>query len=80
MSPSHARSSSVPHAVLPTVIPTAQSNDSEATKAYIEQVRLLILGMEQRLKNREERLAKTVAAAEAEGARYEEARKLALAQ
>jgi len=45
---------------------------SQATLAHIEQVRLLILGMEQRLQLREEKLEKTVEAAQAQGARLEE--------
>lgn len=79
MSPAHARSNSVPQAVLQPTFPNAQSSDAESTKAYLDQVRLLILGMEQRLKDREEKLAKAVETAETEGARYEEARRKALA-
>ncbi|KAH9854287.1 hypothetical protein C2E23DRAFT_817995 [Lenzites betulinus] len=52
---------------------------AEATMAYIEQVKLLILGMEQRLQTREDKLVKHIERAEAEGARYDEARKQALA-
>ncbi|OCH92973.1 hypothetical protein OBBRIDRAFT_386576 [Obba rivulosa] len=48
---------------------------SEATLAHIEQVRLLIIGMEQRLKAREDKLAKNIERAEAEGTRFEEIRK-----
>ncbi|KAI0728362.1 hypothetical protein C8Q72DRAFT_779977 [Fomitopsis betulina] len=44
----------------------------EGTMAHIEQVRLLILGMEQRLQSREEKLVKTIQRAEAEGARFEQ--------
>ncbi|KAI0368925.1 hypothetical protein BV20DRAFT_968732 [Pilatotrama ljubarskyi] len=50
----------------------------DATMAYIEQVKLLILGMEQRLQSREDKLVKHIERAEAEGARYEEVRKQAL--
>ena len=39
--------------------------------AQIEQVRMLILGMEQRLQVREEKLIKTVGRAEDEGRRFE---------
>ena len=39
--------------------------------AQIEQVRMLILGMEQRLQVREEKLIKTVERAEDEGRRFE---------
>ncbi|KAI0829037.1 hypothetical protein BC628DRAFT_1192608 [Trametes gibbosa] len=52
---------------------------AEATMAYIEQVKLLVLGMEQRLQTREDKLVKHIERAEAEGARYDEARKQALA-
>ncbi|KAI0640137.1 hypothetical protein C8Q77DRAFT_1226275 [Trametes polyzona] len=51
---------------------------AEATMAYIEQVKLLILGMEQRLQTREDKLVKHIERAEAESARYDEARKQAL--
>ena len=51
----------------------------EATKAYLEQVRLTILGMEQRMQSREEKLAKHIERAEAEGARFEEVCRQALA-
>lgn len=79
MSPIHARSSSVPQVIMPSAIPMGKSSDAESAKAYVEQVRLLILGMEQRLKTREEKLAKAVEAAEVEGGRYEEARRQSLA-
>ena len=69
MSPGHTRSGSIQK-----VPPPAQStsSDAEATKAYMEQVRLLVLGMEQRLQAREEKLMKTVENAEAQGAKYDE--------
>ncbi|KAG1797972.1 uncharacterized protein BJ212DRAFT_267992 [Suillus subaureus] len=38
----------------------------EATLSQVEQIRLLVLGMEQRLQNREEKLAKTIEHAEAQ--------------
>ncbi|KAG1763224.1 hypothetical protein EDD22DRAFT_887879 [Suillus occidentalis] len=38
----------------------------EATLTQVEQIRLLVLGMEQRLQNREEKLAKTIEHAEAQ--------------
>lgn len=57
----------------------ASPADSEANKAFIEQVRLLVLGMEQRLQNREEKLLKDIEKAEGEGAKFEEMkRKLAI--
>ena len=42
MSPSHTRSGSIPK-------PANAPADSDAQKAFVEQVRLLVLGMEQRL-------------------------------
>lgn len=39
--------------------------------AQIEQIRMLVLGMDQRLDAREERLAKTLERAENEGKRFE---------
>ncbi|KAF9528147.1 hypothetical protein CPB83DRAFT_907075 [Crepidotus variabilis] len=44
-----------------------------AQRAHLEQLRMLILGMEQRLEVREEKLVKVVEKAEAEGKRYEAA-------
>ena len=52
-----------------------QWKEKEANKSYIEQVRLLIIGMEQRLQDREERLLKNIERAEAEGKRFEDAKK-----
>lgn len=48
----------------------------EGTMAHIEQVRLLILGMEQRLQSREEKLVKTIQRAEAEGTRFEQSKQV----
>lgn len=53
--------------------------DSQATMAHVEQVRLLILGMEQRLQAREDKLAKSIEKAELEGERFEAMRKQVLA-
>ncbi|KXN86001.1 hypothetical protein AN958_10611 [Leucoagaricus sp. SymC.cos] len=52
--------------------PTA---DTQQTLAHIEQVRLLILGMEQRLQTREDKLVKTLERAEGEGRRFDQQRK-----
>lgn len=49
--------------------PALQSRD--ATLAHIESIRLLVLGMEQRLQTREEKLVKTVEKAENEGKKFE---------
>jgi len=49
--------------------------DRQQALAHIEQVRLLILGMEQRLQTREEKLVKTLERAEGEGRRFDELRK-----
>ncbi|KAG6853034.1 hypothetical protein C0991_007326 [Blastosporella zonata] len=55
---------------------TASSNSSPLESgdmaARVEQVRMLILGMEQRLQVREEKLAKTIERAETEGHKFEE--------
>ncbi|KZT73413.1 hypothetical protein DAEQUDRAFT_743232 [Daedalea quercina L-15889] len=63
--------------------PPNASNDSgvtnattEATMAHIEQVRLLILGMEQRLQSREDKLLKTIQRAESEGSRFEQSKQV----
>lgn len=53
--------------------------DAQATTAHIEQVRLLILGMEQRLQAREDKLTKSIEKAELEGERFEAMRKQVLA-
>jgi hypothetical protein len=47
----------------------------EATIAQVEQVRLLVLGMEERLRVREEKLVKTMEKADQEGHRFEMLRK-----
>ncbi|KAI0778859.1 hypothetical protein BD413DRAFT_119952 [Trametes elegans] len=47
----------------------------DETMAYIEQVRMLIIGMEQRLQTREDKLVKHIERAEAESARFDEVRK-----
>lgn len=49
--------------------------DRQQVVAHIEQVRLLILGMEQRLQLREDKLVKTVERAEGEGRRFEQLQK-----
>ncbi|KAJ7240533.1 hypothetical protein C8J57DRAFT_1085748 [Mycena rebaudengoi] len=51
-----------------------QLEQQHATLAHIEQVRTLIMGMEQRLQTREEKLVKSVERAESEGRRFEELR------
>ena len=56
----------------------ASKDTAQATLSHIEQVRLLILGMEERLQGREQRLAKTVEKAEREGGRFEEMRQAVL--
>jgi hypothetical protein len=52
--------------------PSVQSR--EATLAHIESIRLLVLGIEQRLQTREEKLVKTVERAENEGKKFESLR------
>lgn len=53
--------------------------DPVADKAYIEQVRLLVIGMEQRLQDREKKLVKNIEKAEAEVTKFEDLRKQILA-
>ncbi|KAI0673843.1 hypothetical protein C8Q78DRAFT_1019299 [Trametes maxima] len=64
--------------VAPTKNTQGDPASLDATMAYIEQVRMLILGMEQRLQSREGKLVKHMERAEAEGARFDEARKQSL--
>ncbi|OSD00869.1 hypothetical protein PYCCODRAFT_1413591 [Trametes coccinea BRFM310] len=59
----------------PASAPQESGASVDSTMAYIEQVRLLIIGMEQRLQSREDKLLKHIERAETEGARYEEVRK-----
>ncbi|KAI0066517.1 hypothetical protein BV25DRAFT_1820497 [Artomyces pyxidatus] len=61
----------------PGQVPPSQAS-IDATMAHIEQVRLLILGMEQRLQSREENLTKTIEKADSEGAKFEGMRKAVL--
>ncbi|KAI0334022.1 hypothetical protein GY45DRAFT_1270772 [Cubamyces sp. BRFM 1775] len=63
----------------PATSSQGEGANAEATMAYLEQVRLMILGMEQRLQSREDKLVKHIERAEAEGARYDEVRKQTLA-
>lgn len=49
--------------------------DRQQELAHIEQIRLLILGMEQRLQTREEKLVKTLERAEGQGRRFDQLRK-----
>lgn len=60
----------------PTSRPHASSDTNQeqrqAVLAHVEQVRLLVLGMEQRLQKREEKLSRTVERAEHESRRYEQ--------
>jgi hypothetical protein len=58
-----------------TSIPISPSGNPADAAAQIEQVRLLILGMEQRLQTREEKLNKSVERAEHEGRKFQELRK-----
>ncbi|KAG6901582.1 hypothetical protein C0995_010252 [Termitomyces sp. Mi166 len=57
-------------------VPAAPNNvENGDMPARLEQVRMLILGMEQRLQIREEKLAKTIEKAESEAHRFEEQHK-----
>jgi hypothetical protein len=53
----------------------SQKASAEATMAHVEQVRLLVLGMEERLRTREEKLVKTMEKADQESHRFEVLRK-----
>jgi hypothetical protein len=66
------------HARVPSADSSSQPS-TEATQAHLEQVRLLILGMEQRLSTREESLKKVVERAEGESGRFDELNQALLA-
>ncbi|KAK7695155.1 hypothetical protein QCA50_002345 [Cerrena zonata] len=51
----------------------------EAAMAQVEKVRLMILGMEERLQMREEKLIQNIKKAEAEGIKFEESKKQVMA-
>jgi hypothetical protein len=53
----------------------ASKEETKATLSHIEQVRLLILGMEERVQVREQKLVKSMEKAEREGGRFEKMRK-----
>ncbi|KAF8167196.1 hypothetical protein B0H34DRAFT_791956 [Crassisporium funariophilum] len=55
--------------------PPAPHHPQQPTLAQVEQLRMLILGMEQRLEVREQKLVKTVERAEGEGRKFEALRK-----
>ncbi|KAH0837753.1 hypothetical protein J3R83DRAFT_5929 [Lanmaoa asiatica] len=50
--------------------PAASQASVEATLSQMEQIRLLVLGMEQRMQEREEKLTKTIEHAEAQEVKY----------
>ncbi|KAI0299809.1 hypothetical protein BC826DRAFT_1102491 [Russula brevipes] len=62
----------------PAVGDPGQKASLEATMSHVEQVRLLVLGMEERLRTREEKLVKTMEKADQESHRFEVLRKDAL--
>jgi hypothetical protein len=53
----------------------APSTQNADTAAHVEQVRMLILGMEQRLQAREQKLEKTLERAQNEGRKFQDLRK-----
>jgi len=55
--------------------PSASQASVEATLSQMEQIRLLVLGMEQRMQEREEKLTKTIQRAEAHEGKFEVLRK-----
>ncbi|KAI0003873.1 hypothetical protein BJV74DRAFT_490907 [Russula compacta] len=73
-------SPSMRHTALPTPADGHLSSKAgaEATVSHVDQVRLLILGMEERLRTREEKLVKTMEKADQESHRFEVLRKEAL--
>jgi len=70
----HTRSNTL---ATPPPRPSTTTNEppNQATLAHVEQIRLLILGMEKRLQGREDKLVKTIERAEGETTRFEELRK-----
>ncbi|KAF7308928.1 hypothetical protein MKEN_01093300 [Mycena kentingensis (nom. inval.)] len=78
-SPVLAHAQAAPVSASPTAVNDASAPSPQvhqaATLAHIEQVRMLILGMEQRLQTREDKLVKSVERAESEGRRFEELRR-----
>ncbi|KAF8145966.1 hypothetical protein K438DRAFT_1629068 [Mycena galopus ATCC 62051] len=77
---SHAQAQGAATTASPEEPPSAaqrqlQMDQQQATLAHIEQVRMLIMGMEQRLQTREEKVVKSVERAESEGRRFEELRR-----
>ncbi|KAJ6481938.1 hypothetical protein C8R45DRAFT_1003518 [Mycena sanguinolenta] len=73
LSHAQAQNTGAPSVEDPQTAAQRQQMD-QATLAHIEQVRMLIMGMEQRLQTREEKLMKSVERAESEGRRFEELR------
>jgi hypothetical protein len=55
-----------------------QKKSVEGTIAHIEQIKLMILGMDQRLENREAEIAANIKRAQVESSRFEEMRKQVL--
>ncbi|KIP04921.1 hypothetical protein PHLGIDRAFT_108907 [Phlebiopsis gigantea 11061_1 CR5-6] len=72
----HARAGSMSKAQTPT---DDGPPDVDATRAYIDQVRLLVIGMEQRLQTREEKLTRSLEEAKAESAKFEELKQRSVA-
>ena len=62
-----------------TASPAPNEPLTQTTRAHVEQVRLLVLGMEKRLQERQEKMVKCVQRAEDESARFENTRKGILA-
>jgi len=58
--------------------PAASQTSIEATLSQMEQIRLLVLGMEQRMQDREEKLTKTIERAEVQEVKCETLRKQVL--
>lgn len=58
-------------------VPSAEDAEAhqQATQAHLEEIRLVVLGMEQRLQVREEKLLKNVERAESETRKFDQLRK-----
>jgi hypothetical protein len=70
----HRSTSSITSLASPPPASAPAQSAAEAA-AHVEQVRLLVLGMEQRLQEREERLQRSIERAQEEGQRFEQMRR-----
>lgn len=54
------------------IVTTPQETDNTLLSNHVQQIRMLIMGMEERLTTREEKLQKEIQKAESESQRFEE--------